>query len=91
MSRHRAYGAGFYAMMVGGIIISLLFALLILIPASKQLKPDKANRRNQLFVMVLACITGNIFGIVFIAIGMGDENRYLILSERRKYDNSLLD
>jgi len=91
MSSNDMYGGGYYAMMIGGIIISLLFALLILIPASKQLKPDKANRRNQLFVMVLACLTGSIFGIVFIAIGMGDENRYLILSERRKYDNSLLD
>jgi len=80
-----------YIGFVGGVTLAtLLFALLILIPAAKQLNTQKANRKNQSFVMILACFTVNFFGIVFIAIGMSDENRYLIHSEQCRYDNVLL-
>jgi len=84
-------GYEYWAIMGCSSLVLLAFALLILIPSANQLKHQKANRKNQLFIMILACLTANIFGIVFIAIGMCDENRYLIRSEQRRYDNSLLD
>jgi len=58
------------------IIICIIFGVLIIITTLSQLNGKRGNTNTQIFILVLACLTINFPGMVFITIGMIKQNFY---------------